>query len=291
MTYLFSNGILDEAEIQNLKDPDYSMKTFSLKYPLLTEDYKKCRDSYGYLRYWKTPLAGKYYACNDWYRDMDDKFNTWLRKKFPDITDIVDIDDEIHVGCTRMNIYVGYAWEKGKSARGDRLWTPIRDFLLHISKSVEESFMEYDLEISVKRLRSSHGAFVYNDILSKIEDSDLLVFNIANNPFFNTDMEENNVKKSSSVEFSGFNSNVLFEMGMAMGLGKFPIAMCPTCLEKKLPSDIRCYMWSFYDAKYSKKNSRLQMEMKFHDLVGLQNCIRGRLVNIANKLINGKETK
>ena len=75
--YLFSNNLLSEADIELLKQTEYSRINFGLWLPLLEVGRVHTR------RYYKKPIAesGDLYLCKEWYEKNKDKVVTWLKTR------------------------------------------------------------------------------------------------------------------------------------------------------------------------------------------------------------------
>lgn len=64
-----------------------------------------------------------------------------------------------------------------------------------------------------------------------------------------------------------FNSNVLIEIGAAIALDKRIMLLCPETWQHSLPSDLNCYMWTFYNWVEVGK----EIKRRFVDQYGMQN--------------------
>lgn len=82
---LFKENKLNDSEIKNLMDIDYSRNVFAVKYPILKlidlhiniDIQRKVND---YDRYYAKPFSNKYLLCNDWYSTNRTYFEKWLSK-------------------------------------------------------------------------------------------------------------------------------------------------------------------------------------------------------------------
>ena len=159
-----------------------------------------------------------------------------------------------------ITVAVGYGWQmfdesetsnKDKKSKGydvlyDAFWKSIRDKFLPKCKGVKKSL---NAKISFKRLRASHGKLVWNSILKNINNADVLVFDVAAAP-----KVEDMPKDWSNIKdvIKSFNYNVLVEIGVALGLDKHVVLMCPDHLFEEVPSDLKGYLWTKYTGKFSK---------------------------------------
>lgn len=85
MLDLISNDLIDESEIRNLQNAEYSKITFDIQYPLLRK--KRVTDPDNILRYWKgavTINGQEFFMCSEWYEQPlnNDRpfFMKWLKK-------------------------------------------------------------------------------------------------------------------------------------------------------------------------------------------------------------------
>lgn len=65
---LFNNNLLTDEEIENLKDLEYSKRTFGISHALLKEDYYDIFDNAGHARYWTRYQIKGFYVCSQWWR-------------------------------------------------------------------------------------------------------------------------------------------------------------------------------------------------------------------------------
>ena len=178
----------------------------------------------------------------------------------------------VEKGATLTNsvvVSVGYGWQKydiaGKklernSVDNDIFWKSLK--FTKEDESVKASNGElYNVE--VKRLRSTHGCLVWDSIIDHIEKSDVLMFDVVDQP----DWADEEIKKAvdslcdgddCSKIFNSFNSNVLIEIGVALALRKELLLLCPEHLFDKLPSDVKGYCWSTY--KFVWKDDEIKRE-------------------------------
>lgn len=164
-----------------------------------------------------------------------------------------------------VRIFVGYGWEKNVSARSDRFWNALRNKLNTIVSSFNGSSPDKFVSVGVNRLRASHAEFIFSGVERRIEDADILVFDVA-------DTQSEVTGEKNEKCYTRFNANVLFEIGLAIGKGKQPFLLCPKSLKDAIPSDLSNYLWSFYT---HKENSDGSLTLCFEDAVGFANCLRG----------------
>jgi hypothetical protein len=180
-----------------------------------------------------------------------------------------------------ITVAVGYGWQmfdesepsnKDKKPKGydvlyDAFWKSIRDKFLPKCEGVKKSLKA---KISFKRLRASHGKLVWNSILKNINNADVLVFDVAAAP-----KAKDMPKDRSDIKdvIKSFNYNVLVEIGVALGLDKRVVLMCPDHLFDKVPSDLKGYLWTKYTGEISKEG----FKRCFCDERGVQNAFMGML--------------
>ena len=180
-----------------------------------------------------------------------------------------------------ITVAVGYGWQtfdesetsnKDKKSKGydvlyDAFWKSIKSKFQPKCEGVKKSL---NAKISFKRLRASHGKLVWESILKNINNADVLVFDVAAAPEVK-DMPKDwsNIKDV----IKSFNYNVLVEIGVALGLDKRVVLMCPDHLFDKVPSDLKGYLWTKYTGEISKDG----FERCFCDERGIQNAFMGMI--------------
>ena len=189
-----------------------------------------------------------------------------------------------------INVYVGYGWDSHrnsdidkklecKNALEDKYWKFWRSHLVSFAKKIETHFkkQKLDIAICVKRLRATHSQFVFQSIKEKIEDADVLIFDISGNLDYGL----------------GFNSNVLLELGVALGINKEPFVICNNKLKSenlkkikpqeiacpRFPSDLNGFTVSYYTADESKG----QWSAKFEEFQAFFTKLRGSIINAINR--------
>ena len=182
-------------------------------------------------------------------------------------------------GIPKLSVYifVGYGWEKGVAARSDRFWKALRNKLNTIVSSLNGSSPDKFVSVNVNRLRASHAEFIFSGVERRIEDADILVFDVA-------DTQSEVSGEGNEKHYTRFNANVLFEIGLAIGKGKQPFLLCPKNLEKQIPSDLSNYLWSFYTHKENPDGS---LTLSFDDSVGFANRLRGLVAERIREKMNG----
>lgn len=159
----------------------------------------------------------------------------------------------------------GIVPSKGYEVLYDRFWKSLKDALTRKAEGIKKS---NGVDITVKRLRASHGKLVWGSILENIKNADILVFDISQPP---QEMPREECDISSVIK--GFNSNVLVEVGVALGMNKRVLLLCPKHLFEEVPSDLKGFLWTLYTGSISKENfSRI-----FCDERGFQNAFMGML--------------
>lgn len=187
----------------------------------------------------------------------------------------------------RITVAVGYGWQKfeeedflsedmslskktvakGYEVLHDQFWKSIKEKFITKFGGISKN---HSVEISFSRLRASHGKLVWQSILEKIKQADVLIFDIAQPPA-TKDIPEQEVDIKDVL--SSFNANVLVEIGVALGWDKRVMLMCPSHLFDKVPSDLKGYLWTTYTGKISKEN----FVRTFCDERGAQNAFMGML--------------
>lgn len=147
----------------------------------------------------------------------------------------------------------------------DQFWQSLRDALTLKAEGIKKS---KGVDITVKRLRASHGKLVWGSILENIKNADILVFDISQPP---QEMPREECDISSVIK--GFNSNVLVEVGVALGMNKRVLLLCPKHLFEEVPSDLKGFLWTLYTGSISKEN----FTRTFCDARGFQNAFMGML--------------
>ena len=187
----------------------------------------------------------------------------------------------------RITVAVGYGWQKfeeedflsedmslskkmvakGYEVLHDQFWKSIKEKFITKLGGISKT---QNAEISFTRLRASHGKLVWQSILEKIKQADILIFDIAQPPQMKA-IPESEVDIKDIIR--GFNSNVLVEIGVALGLDKRVVLMCPSHLFDDVPSDLKGYLWTTYTGKISRE----KFVRTFCDERGIQNAFMSML--------------
>ena len=180
-----------------------------------------------------------------------------------------------------ITVAVGYGWQifdesepsnKDKKSNGyevlyDEFWKSIKSKFKPKCEGIEKSL---NAKISFKRLRASHGKLVWESILKNINNADVLIFDVAAAP-----KAKDMPKDWSNIKdvILSLNYNVLVEIGVAFGLDKRVVLMCPNHLFDEVPSDLKGYLWTTYTGEISKEG----FKRCFCDERGVQNAFMGML--------------
>ena len=177
-----------------------------------------------------------------------------------------------------IRIAIGYGWmEHGNNPSGlNEHWAFLRDEVRGVieivtKEAVKRAKAQFPLKVVYSRLRARHGMGVLGGVLKRIEEADILIFDI-----------------------SGHNANVLFELGYAIAVkgadsGRIFIFKEET-LGKPTPSDLKAYMLTLYDlipsttSKFrSKKKQKSKKFAKVQDVRGFQGALRGAIKELAQE--------
>ena len=186
-----------------------------------------------------------------------------------------------------IKVRMGYGWQKfsddepkanGREILHDEFWQSLKALFDPWYKGFNE---KHDIQVSFGRLRANHGRLVWPCIAKKIDDAYLLVFDVAASP-------NDGIPQCGKVKFeevvTELNSNVLIELGYALGKGKQVILMCPKHLFHKVPSDLKGFLWTQYTCVITDKG----LKRTLVDQYGAQNAFLAILREIENK-ITGKD--
>lgn len=186
----------------------------------------------------------------------------------------------------KVKVSVGYGWQKfdtdgiaiGVNAvDSDCFWGTLKDTFDVKAIAINDS----PCEVELGRLRSSHGCFVWKSIVDHIASSDVLIFDIANPPDFSDNEKLESLCEGDDITdlISRFNENVLVELGVAIGLGKETLMLCPESMFPHVPSDLKGFHWSLYRLEITEEGYR----RKFVDPKGLSSAYQGMLRGAALK--------
>lgn len=173
-------------------------------------------------------------------------------------------------------IVVGYPWAKSNGEvilpRSDKRWQSIKKVVDSVIKEVrsriDRSFDTHGVIISVSRLRGMHGRPLLGELVSRLRTADLVILDIG------------------SVETEGnFNSNVIFELGLAIAIHSESSGRVFVLKPKEVPvfSDLNGYLVADY---ISKDN-----DLDIFDDSGFRAAIRSTMLNgmIENDIISSKK--
>ena len=200
----------------------------------------------------------------------------------------------------RINICVGYGWHKDESVHNDVFWKSLQPLLDEITGNVNRSAEGHPVKVSIGRLRASHAEFVWENITRRIENADVLIFDVAETKSLIKDMTpeerektspESQLKASSvtdKVRYTAFNSNVLVEIGVAFAKGKRPLLLCPKDLLAQIPSDLTGYLWTAYDLVL---DDAADLKRVFTDRSGFSQRLLGLVRQCVREKIEKYESK
>lgn len=206
------------SDWESLADKDFCNKMFDVEYAVLKEgaagECKKESPNWA-------AIVG----------DVDEEF----------LLEFQNWESSLCASGIHVTVSVGYAWDSQKDVRDDEFWCSLRDILTATTKKLQEFYEGLNVFINVKRLRASHGGLINTRIVEYIENSDVLVFDVAG--------------RKSRKYTEGYNANVLYELGQAMAR-KEPGKIFLWKPEKlPVPSDLSCYLWTNY--KLEKEGGKL----------------------------------
>lgn len=81
--YMFKNELLNENDIFNLKDKEYSHSKTGCAFPIIVEKKEDTFDSLGRTRYYHDPIKYKgkeYYICREWYESDRKYLVPWIKE-------------------------------------------------------------------------------------------------------------------------------------------------------------------------------------------------------------------
>ena len=192
----------------------------------------------------------------------------------PKLLDIKASEDRTASPPSRIRIAVGYQWVKGADERSmpprsDLRWQSIKSKVKNVTKWVEtftsnRGAPQCKLDISIERLRGSHGQMLLENLRGRIEAADVLVMDIG------------------SSDGRSFNPNVLLETGMAIALNaggkQWPFILRPAGL-KLSPSDLAGFLFTEYEPIDGGGNGAIGLL----DDSGFQASLRSVLISIAQE--------
>lgn len=139
-----------------------------------------------------------------------------------------------------MKIYIAYGWQKFSDKNDPRVgndskdvfWKSILSAFSQTAKGVEE---KAGVRIELARLSAGICGNILDSIISRMKSADVLLFDLgATTKPIRYPKRKVDAKKVQTR----INGNVLFELGVAIGLEKSLMILCPKWLSKNVPSDI-----------------------------------------------------
>ena len=186
-----------------------------------------------------------------------------------------------------IKVLVGYGWQKfhgddsqrkGRDVLYDTFWKSLRNIFQQSCNNFKKLKNGTEVAVSLKRLRASHGRFVWPTIEQRIGEADLLIFDVAAAP----EQDLPNTTEDIMNVLDRLNSNVLLEIGYALGRGKRILLMCSNHLFAKVPSDLQGFLWTLYTGSICNG----ELSRKLVDEYGTMNAFRGMLREIAHEKLN-----
>lgn len=178
----------------------------------------------------------------------------------------------------RINIYVGYGWHKDESVRNDVFWNSLRTLL---EKSAPKFVDKKPVAVEIHRMRASHAGMLLDGFKRCFKEADVLVFDVAAaSPLPELPPKEGKAQKSftfSEKDYTGFNLNVLFEIGIAIGRDQKPFLFCPNALKPKLPSDLSGLCLTLYDLQFDGESVTHVLEDRYGFAAALKQAVKDAL--------------
>ena len=195
-------------------------------------------------------------------------------------------------GNATIRVGVGYGWMKtddndshnGRSVLADIFWQSIRKAF----EPKHTAFEKKGVHVNFSRLRASHGRIIWDSVLKRIRDSDILIFDVAAAVEVDEKDQKFDLGKALTVKTETgnvLNANVLIEIGAAIALDKRIMLLCPYEWRSSIPSDLKGYMWTFYNWKGCGKDT----ERCFTDQYGMQNGYIGMLHEVLEEKLGQTE--
>lgn len=155
---------------------------------------------------------------------------------------------------SRIKVYVGYAWQRVDHCIADERWSEIKNYFKRTNEHLET---RYGVGIDFRRLRASHGRFIWDSVRDKILGADVLIFDVGMLP-------TSAVPTGKEISYKDFNANVILEMGAALANPNARmLLLCPKSLKNKIPTDISGLCYSSYIDKMEKDGIRRKYEDKW----------------------------
>lgn len=195
-------------------------------------------------------------------------------------------DAQANIEAT-LRVGIGYGWMKveedtsdnGRAVLSDVFWKSLKKAFTGKHTAVER----LGVKVGFSRLRASHGKIIWDSVIERIKDSDILIFDVAAAPDKDTvsgeDFDLGRIMLDMDKGKNVLNANVLVEIGAAIALGKRIMLLCPYAWREFIPSDLKGYLWTFYNWRGTGRNS----ERCFVDEYGVQNGYIGMLREVAEE--------
>lgn len=154
-----------------------------------------------------------------------------------------------------LKVYVAYGWQKFSDKNDPRVgndskdvfWKSIQSAFSPTAKGVEE---KSGIRIEFARLSAGNQDNILDSIISRIKAADVLLFDLGSSI---KPIQYRKRKVDVKTVLKRINENVLFELGVAVGLGKRWMILCPQGLSKKVPSDILGRYMCLYKGKLNQE--------------------------------------
>ncbi len=164
----------------------------------------------------------------------------------------------------KFKIYGAYAWNylntKGEKVKNENSPLAFKKIKESVQNRINSIYPDGNTKVQFNRLRATAGSTIIDGIQNRIENADAVIFDITN-----------------------FNPNVMFELGLALGLAKsngnqsiFIIMEGDNFDCAKIPSDLLGFFISFYTIKNGnvtfKDLNSLYMRIlsNFSDLIDIE---------------------
>jgi hypothetical protein len=168
-----------------------------------------------------------------------------------------------------IRVRVGYPWGRASDGttlhpQADSRWVFLRNLAVDCGESVRSSLAkrrpaDFSFQLDVRRLRGRHGQLLLPNLLHRIAEADILLFDLG------------------SIDDRSFNPNVLLEVGMAIALSQSSSRelFILKSAEQEVPSDLSGFLFTVYDRPDAAKEPRL------HDRRGFTSALRSAIMECA----------
>ena len=187
-----------------------------------------------------------------------------------------DRDGFTHMDSNKREIVIGIGLPWPRTVPSDlrqclgEPWTTLRNI---VKEGADAGATRSKCEVNVRRIRARAGLTLYDGIRKSIQDSDVLVFDVS-------------AETESSGGAMTCNPNVLFEMGLALGLGK-PVILVGSGVEdwRFLPSDLQGMFVARYRVNGSKgQPTSLESDSQREDKSGeqsIRSTVQSMVIKVA----------